>query len=411
MKVIIDARSRMSFEKVYSIPLFERILRQLNELKADVEAIILLPPDCNPDHALTGGFSKRYKIRKKFITTVDPLQKVISAESAGDGDMILLEGDGIYDERIISALISSPKSILICDGSSPLPLAARLSHDHIGILLSSQRGVMESINNLVESGSVHRFEIRSMNNYVRFLRRNVIPLITRIVSKDQIPEIENTMYANTFKGTLELVAVYGYRIPVRELTKLFARTPITPNHVTAAALICSFGAIPFLALGWLWTGILMAAGFIIFDSLDGKLARMTIRLSKAADRFDHLTSTPTRSAWYLAMGWHLSNGNLLDGTGLFALVYAAMPYVDKLTGVAFNARFGRSPLDYTPLDAKVHLFTVRRNDIFLMILGLSFGFIETAYRIAAIWALLTWLWHLYRFIWFNLFPLKKEAQS
>ena len=219
------------------------------------------------------------------------------------------------------------------------------------------------------------------------------------------------MYANSFKGTMEFVAVYGYRIPVRELTRLTAKTPITPNVVTAAAQICSFGAIPFLAYGWLWTGLLLAAGFIIFDSLDGKLARMTIRLSKAADKFDHLTSAPTRMGWYFAMGWYLSNGNLSSEIMPFALAYAAMPVIDKLTGAIFNAKFGRSPLDYTPLDGKVHLFTVRKNDIFLMLIAMIFGFIQTAYIAAACWAVLTWIWHLYRLVWFSLFPIHKTEQG
>lgn len=404
MEVIIDARSPMSYERIYSIPLFERILRQFNELKAEAEAIIVIPSEKKSETLLNKRFLNRYKIKHRFVPSEVSIQTVIRSEAQNEKDLILLDGDGIYDERIISALISSEKAIWVKDGERRVPLAARLSADHIQKITSSTAPLLDRLNEIASTGSLQRFEIQEMNNYVRFLRRSVIPMLMTLESSKDIRSIENTMYANTFKGTLELVAVYGYRIPVRELTRLTAKTPITPNMVTAAAQICSFGAIPALAYGWLWTGLLMATGFIIFDSLDGKLARMTIRLSKVADNVDHLASAPTRTGWYLGMGWYLSGGNLLSTYGYFAMAYAAMPVIDKLTGAAFNAKFGRSPLDYTPLDGKVHLFTVRRNDIFLLLNGMVFGFIHTAYIIAACWAVLTWLWHLYRLIWFSFVP-------
>lgn len=406
MKVIIDARSPMSYEKIYSIPLFERILRQFNELKADVAAVIIISPNQKPENLLSKGFLRRYKIKHRFLQSNESLKTIIRNEMQNEKDLILLEGNGLYDERLISALISSKKAIWIKDGERDVPLAARLNADHIQSITTSAE-ITEILKKL------EQFEIRLMSNYVRFLRRSVVPMMIKLGPDSDKRAIENTMYANSFKGTMEFIAVYGYRLPVRELTRLCARTPITPNMITAAALICSFGAIPALALGWLWTGLIMAAGFIIFDSLDGKLARMTIRLSKAADRFDHLTSTPTRSGWYLAMGWSLSNGNLFNEMGLIGLIYGAMPYVDKLTGVIFNAKFGRSPLDYTALDGKVHLFTVRKNDIFLMLIAIMFGFIRTAYIIAASWAVLTWLWHLWRLLWFSFIkkPISESIRS
>ncbi len=403
MEVIIDARSPMSYERIYSIPLFERILRQFNELKADVAAVIIISPNQKPENLLSKGFLRRYKIKHRFLQSNESLKTVIHNEMQNEKDLILLEGNGLYDERLISALISSKKAIWIKDGERDVPLAARLNADHIQSITTSAE-ITEILKKL------EQFEIRLMSNYVRFLRRSVVPMMLKLGPDSDKRAIENTMYANSFKGTMEFIAVYGYRLPVRELTRLCARTPITPNMITAAALICSFGAIPALALGWLWTGLIMAAGFIIFDSLDGKLARMTIRLSKAADRFDHLTSLPTRTGWYLALGWHLSNGAFNSNIGIACLIYTLTPYIDKLTGVIFNAKFGRSPLDYTALDAKVHLFTVRRNDIFLLIFGMFFGFVHTAYMIAAVWALMTWIWHLYRLIYFSLVPtLQKEA--
>lgn len=404
VKVLIDTRSPLSFAKIYGVPLFERILRQLNEMKAPVEAVIVLSKEQSQKPLLSKRFLRRYKIKHRIIISDETLPSIIRSNFQNEPSMILLDGSGIYDERIISALAASERPVLFKDGVRKVPPAVRLDETLIQSFTASNLTLTEFLNQV----SIETVETQSMQNYIRFLRRSVSPMLIQLESEKEIRSIENTMYANTFKGTLELVAVYGYRIPVRELTRLTAKTFITPNMVTVAAQVCSFGAIPALANGWLWTGLLLASGFIIFDSLDGKLARMTIRLSQAADHFDHLTSAPTRMGWYLAMGWHLSGENLISPYGYFAIAYAAMPVIDKLTGAVFNAKFGRSPLDYTPLDGKVHLFTVRRNDIFLMLIGMTFGFIHTAYIIAACWAVLTWLWHLYRLIWFSFFPIEKR---
>ncbi|KAB2877964.1 CDP-alcohol phosphatidyltransferase family protein [bacterium] len=411
MKVIIDARSQFSFAKIYSVQLFERILKQLNEMKADVDVSIILSRDRSAQNLLSKRFLKRYKIKHQFISSDSPIEEIIRSHERNEKSIIFLEGNVIYDERILSALIASDKATVVKDGQRHVPLAVRLDATQIRDISTSTGSIHDSLTKLTDSGQLERLEIQSMQNYIRFLRRSVPPMLVKLNSENEIRSIENAMYANSFKGTMEFVAVYGYRIPVRELTRLTAKTPITPNLVTAAAQICSFGAIPFLAYGWLWTGLLLAAGFIIFDSLDGKLARMTIRLSKAADKFDHLTSAPTRMGWYFAIGWYLSNGNLSSEIMPFALAYAAMPVIDKLTGAIFNAKFGRSPLDYTPLDGKVHLFTVRKNDIFLMLIAMIFGFIQTAYIVAACWAVLTWIWHLYRLVWFSLFPIHKTEQE
>jgi len=54
-----------------------------------------------------------------------------------------------------------------------------------------------------------------------------------------------------------------------------ARTPITPNMITAAGTVgVMIGALWLFPLGHLFAGTLVCWGFAMFDMLDGLLARL-----------------------------------------------------------------------------------------------------------------------------------------
>lgn len=395
---LVDTRDPAVAFRLYHIALFERVLRQL--FKVGVKEIFLWTrPDSNISNLLRKDFTSNFNLNLIFANVTPDNESEWLDGLPPARELIGLNGSGVYDLRVIEQLASMKGSSSI-EFRAESPLAVNVPTN---LLISCTGNLSDRLKQLKDSNRLAVIESSSMSSYVRFLRRRVDVQLTKIQDSKKLRELEDEMYENTFKGTMEWIAVYGYRIPVRELTRLVSSTQISPNHITSLALLCSFGAIPLFALGHIALGLSLAGSFIILDSLDGKLARMTIRYSSAADRWDHLTSAPTRMAWYLSLGWHLSNHDLASPLGIAAIVYGLMPVVDKLTGVAFNARFGRSPLDYTPLDAAVHLYTVRKNDIALMAISLPLGLITPAYLLCSVWAAATWLWHVARFAWFALF--------
>lgn len=394
MHAIIDARSEFSFEKIYSIPVFERILRQLNEQGIPSATVIVSQHNANKK-LLRNDFHPRYKIKTDFVVLENSADLFPIFGKITD-DIMLFEGDSIYDERIIQKLSESKNSVLLKNKDND-PIAGKVKKEDISSLPQN----FLNFSTLKNHPKLELLDLESIAPYVRFLRRTVPVNLIRLTDHVHIRTIENYLYQNTFKGSMEFVAVYGYRLPVREITRFLASTRITPNMITAIAIFSAFAAIPALALGWIWAGLLLAASFIFFDSVDGKLARMTIRYSHVADRFDHITSLPTRSAWYLSLTWHLSGNNLFnDNIGIAGMILTILPYLDKLNMVYFNAKFGKSLLDYTLVDRRAHLFTVRRNDIFFMLLSMCFGWIKEAFVIVVFWMIATWIWHITRIIYF-----------
>ncbi|MDP6603519.1 MAG: CDP-alcohol phosphatidyltransferase family protein [Rhodospirillales bacterium] len=111
----------------------------------------------------------------------------------------------------------------------------------------------------------------------------------------------------------------------RAIVPLIARTPVTPNHLTATGLVLAFVAAGLFASGH---GILAnwAAGVFVFsrflDHFDGELARLKGVASRFGYYFDYLTGALSYAALFLGIGLGLSKGDL--GSWATALGAAAM---------------------------------------------------------------------------------------
>ena len=62
---------------------------------------------------------------------------------------------------------------------------------------------------------------------------------------------------------------------------------MTPNMVTAIGAVLCVAAFFLFWNGWYWTGIAAGFGFMVLDTVDGKLARCTGQSSKWGNIFDH----------------------------------------------------------------------------------------------------------------------------
>ena len=397
----IDARAPYAGQKLYSITLVERLLRQLFELGIRQHVTVVLRPEMQLAPWMRTDFWPRYPIAFDTVQTEAPLLDLLRTPAVSSAPIILLEGDGIYDERILTTLLTSRTSTWIDNPhQSRAPLAVALQPHDRQHVESSAIDCPQVLRQGVCAGWLNRLSVDDMDAYIVDLRQHATPFLLRLEHPGQIRDIENALYDKTFKGVMDFIATYIYRIPVRGLVRLLAPSRITPNMVTAMSVLCSFAAIPLFAMGWLWTGFLAAYTFVICDSLDGKLARMTIRLSKLAGKIDHATSTPFECCYYLAWAWHFSGGNLTAWPAKAALFLFVCFCLDKITTGTFSRRFQRSLFDYAPWDARFHLVAGRRTINFsLMAIGCALQQPAPALTVTAIWMFITMSWHMSRFAW------------
>src|SRR3546814_10469962 len=94
------------------------------------------------------------------------------------------------------------------------------------------------------------------------------------------------MFMGTYKGATDLVTKWVWPWPAFHATKLCARLGITPNQVTFASLLLVIAAFYWFWHGNWWPGLLAAWGMTFLDTVDGKLARITLKSSKLGNVFD-----------------------------------------------------------------------------------------------------------------------------
>ena len=160
--------------------------------------------------------------------------------------------------------------------------------------------------------------------------------------------------------------------------------------------------VPCFVLGHLGWGVLVAWCGVLLDSVDGKLARLTLQLSDAMGAFEHIAAMPGLGLWYAALGWHFSAGALFTTHPMALATWALLGVflLDKIATGSFKKLYGRELFDYAPVDAAFHLIAGRRNtSLLLLTLGLVFDRAAESFALIGLWTALTLLFHLGRFAW------------
>ena len=230
-----------------------------------------------------------------------------------------------------------------------------------------------------------------LESYDRQLRKAEPPLLEPIHGGNR-DALESMLYGNSYKGITDLVTKWLWPRPARAVVKLCAEHGVTPNMVTLTglALVIAASVLFFaghyaagLACGWLMT---------LLDTVDGKLARVTISSSRFGHWLDHGMDIVHPPIWYVLWGMGLDDYAPRLGSSLSDLYWLVVG--GYLAGRAIEAAFhalGHCGLfAWRPFDAYFRLVTARRNPcLILLTVLLPFAGADAALLGVAVWTALT----------------------
>jgi phosphatidylglycerophosphate synthase len=149
-----------------------------------------------------------------------------------------------------------------------------------------------------------------------------------------------------------------------------------------------------LLVGWLMT---------FLDTVDGKLARVTVTSSRFGDIFDHAIDLIHPPLWYIAWGLGLTQfqpavPGLTLNTMLWLIVVGYI--VGRLVELTFKLRLGNFGIFcWRPTDSYFRLITGRRNpNLILLTISAVLGRPDLGLEAVAIWTVLTSLFLLLRLV-------------
>lgn len=232
--------------------------------------------------------------------------------------------------------------------------------------------------------------------YNSVLRKKQTPYLQHFNSRN-IRHVEWHMFKASYKGATDFVTKYVWPLPAFWVTRYCAKAKLSPNQVTFVSFLLVLAAMALFNIGWFGWGLGAAWLMTFLDTVDGKLARVTLQSSKWGNIFDHGIDLIHPPFWYLA--WYQGIGGA--GAGIFceaALWTILLGYIlGRLQEGIFIALFKIEIHTWKRLDYVFRMITARRNpNLFLLMVCSMMGAPKEGFLVVAVWTVFSFMFHNYR---------------
>lgn len=234
------------------------------------------------------------------------------------------------------------------------------------------------------------------------LRKRETPFLMPL-KPETVRMAERASYFGAYKGVTDILTKYLWPEWALVLTRIAARIGITPNMVTTiGAVLCVLATFAF-ADGRYWLGMGLGLGFMVLDTVDGKLARCTITSSKWGNIFDHGLDLVHPPFWWWFWGTGLIHWGLgLDDTTFTWVMVAILGgyVVQRVIEGAFMRLYGGMHIHvWERFDSSFRLITARRNpNMVILFVSVLFGRPDVGLIAVAWWTVISCAIHAARLV-------------
>lgn len=304
-----------------------------------------------------------------------------------NGLVLLLSGRYLFEIRTLCGLLQHPGAVLCSNSADPATAAAALVDARQAAATAAyMTGQTHDLD-----GGLHRLDTAAIEAFDENLRSARTPLL-ELVREDQRERLENLLYGNAYRGITDLVTKFVWPRPARRMVHLCARLGLSPNAVTSLGLLLVLAACWAFLHGYYAAGLAAGWGMTFLDTVDGKLARVTIQSSRFGHFYDHAIDLVHPPFWYLLWGMSLPDQMTESGYDLAALGWALV--AAYLLGRCVEGLFpllGRCGMfTWRPFDAWFRLITARRNPcLILLTISVVIGRPDWGFIAVVAWSVLT----------------------
>ncbi|SDY68387.1 CDP-alcohol phosphatidyltransferase family protein [Nitrosomonas sp. Nm33] len=242
------------------------------------------------------GLSGRERLQRTAASLKQTHLTDNPADIPDDAPALLLRADHLYDARVISALINLQEDIVLCNQSSSA-VAIRTVGKNVPTLIEALRSAYTPALSSIKQYTLKDLQLGIQQN----LKKKEPPYILPISTTNR-KALEWELFAGSYKGVTDLVTKWLWPIPAFWATHLCVRWKITPNQVTLFSLLLAVFAGVAFWYGYYASGLIMGWLMTFLDTVDGKLARVTLSSSRLGDVLDHGLDIIHPPLWYLAWG-------------------------------------------------------------------------------------------------------------
>jgi phosphatidylglycerophosphate synthase len=300
------------------------------------------------------GMTGAERLRRTFLRAgVEPADSPVADRAA-----IVVRGDWVMDEALLKAVVQKPGAVLM--GPGDVPVAA---HAPAGQGVA----VIEMIAAGTKPGpGLTPIEAEALT-YNEALRKKEPPVLEPL-TEGNVRAVEARTFQGSYKGVTDIVTKYAWPLPARIVTRWCALARMTPNQVTFVGFLLVLAAFWLFWIGEYGWGLVCAWIMTFLDTVDGKLARVTLTSSKFGNIFDHGIDLIHPPFWWWAWYVGLQNTDQLpENAGLMLGVILIGYWVQRGIEGVFMRRFGFHVHSWRPFDSFFRLITARRNPNLLIL--------------------------------------------
>ena len=320
---------------------------------------------------------------------------------AVEPSLILVRTDFAIDDGLIRALVRAPDCILVAPVADRCQagVAAHVRAERAPQVIDLLRKLGTTGDDIAAAGLHAVTPVELGSSYNHALRKRMAPFVMSLIDHPPIA-VERQMFRASYKGVTDFVTKWLWPWPAFWATRWCAARGLSPNLVTAASLVLVLLAVWLFARNHFVLGLIAAWLMTFLDTVDGKLARVTLTASKIGNIFDHGIDLVHPPFWYVAWYFGLAAG-ATEGQALLlagAAWTAVIGYVvGRLQEGFFLWRYRIELHAWRPIDSAFRLFTARRNpNLAIMTVAVIAGHPDAGLLAVAVWTVVSLLFHFVR---------------
>ena len=334
------------------------------------------------------GMTGAERLRRMFVRA--KLETATEAEAlaaASDRGVLLARADWVFDEGLIVAMSKRPGSVLV--NGEGQAVAAHVAGARVAEAVEALRDGAP-----VGLPGVQRLDPGELA-YNSALRKREPPVLERLTEAN-VRAVEARTFKGSYKGVTDLVTKYVWPTPARIVTRWCALARITPNQVTFVGFLLVLAAFWLFWIGEFGWGLLAGWLMTFLDTVDGKLARVTMTSSKWGNVFDHGIDLVHPPFWWWAwfVGVQQATAHAVPWAGMVLGVILVGYVVQRGLEGIFMRLFNMHVHAWRPFDSFFRLITARRNpNLILLTLSVLAGRPDIGIVAVAVWTALSLVVH------------------
>jgi phosphatidylglycerophosphate synthase len=313
----------------------------------------------------SGSIAGEGEARLWGMTSAQRLERIFARVGLTSGEfgvsVVVANAGWVFDESLIRALAGKPNTVLVDDDGRSVALHVPAGRAKAAIE-AFDAGKPPNLTGLTALNAQ-----QLAGNYNSALRKREPPVLERLTAANA-GAVEKRLFQGSYKGVTDLVTKYVWPPPARVVTRWCALAGITPNQVTFASFLMVLAAFYLFWTGQFALGLVAAWMMTFLDTVDGKLARVTLTSSKIGNVFDHGIDLIHPPFWWWA--WLVGAqtlGFVVPHAGLLLAVVVGGYVLQRVEEGIFLGLFKVEMHAWRPFDSFFRLITARRNPNLIML--------------------------------------------